>query len=113
MKAPPGERSRAPHQKPDPDTTTNSVDIVTLTADEWTRHGSPFCRWRHFDMNRRRREHAELKRRLENTRSRTTPSTFGLDDDELRRHANTLVLEHGWSVAEVVQVLDVEPAGAR
>jgi hypothetical protein len=25
-------------------------------------HGSPFCRWRHFDKNRRRREHAELKR---------------------------------------------------
>jgi hypothetical protein len=57
-------------------------------------------------MNRRRREHAKFKQ----PRPRTRPETFGLDADELRAHANRLVLEHGWSVAEVVEVLDVEPA---
>jgi hypothetical protein len=74
-------------------------------------HGSPFCRWRHFDKHRRRREHAELKR-LCDAITHFTPSTFGLEPDELRRHANTLVLEHDWTVAEVCAVLDIEPARA-
>jgi hypothetical protein len=35
------------------------------------------------------------------------PSTFGLTADELRKHANQLVGEHGWSPAEVRQMLDL------
>jgi hypothetical protein len=96
------ERSRAPQ----PGAATNlNPPSVTDADDIPLRHGSPFCRWRHFDMNRRRREQAQLKQ----PRARMHRSTFGLSDAELRRHANTLVLEHGWSVAEVVEVLDVEP----
>jgi hypothetical protein len=39
-----------------------SLDDKLTRPDEATRrHSSPFCRWRHFDMNRRRREHAEFK----------------------------------------------------
>jgi hypothetical protein len=35
------------------------------------------------------------------------PSTFGLDEETLRRHANDLVLRYGWSVDEVMTVLIV------
>ena len=73
-------------------------------------HSSPFCRWRHFDKNRRRREHAELKRLLDLSAYGQVPSTFGLGLDELRRHANDLVQVYGWSVDEVLAVLDIEPA---
>jgi hypothetical protein len=87
---------------------TKLADATTPLGTDIARHGSPFCRWRHFDCNRRRYEHAELKRLL-SPASEAEPSTFGLGADELRRHANHLVLEQGWSVAEVVQVLDVGP----
>ena len=103
--SPPTRRRRGP-QDPATDTKNLNIESITDAGDEWTRHGSPFCRWRHFDMNRRRREHAKFKQ----PRPRMLPSTFGLSEVELRRHANTLVLEHGWSVAEVVEVLDVEPS---
>jgi hypothetical protein len=43
----------------------------------------------------------------------SSPSTFSLSPDELRRHANDLVQTYGWSVQEVLAVLDIEPAGAR
>ena len=105
-KSPPTRRRRGP-QDPATDTTQPAATTLDQAVDEWTWHGSPFCRWRHFDMNRRRREHARFKQ----PRPRTLPSTFGLSERELRSHANRLVLEHGWSVAEVLEVLDVEPAG--
>ena len=34
---------------------------------------------------------------------------FGLSEDQRRRHANVLVERYGWSVAEVEQVLGVQP----
>jgi hypothetical protein len=37
------------------------------------------------------------------------PSTFGLTDAELRRHANDLHAD-GWPVEEIQLVLDIEPA---
>jgi hypothetical protein len=110
--SPLGRRIGPPPTATRPGTNLNPLS-VTDAGDIPLRHGSPFCRWRHFDMNRRRREHEFRRRRLEKTGSGLSPSTFGLSDAELRRHANMLVLKHGWSVAEVVQVLDVEPAGAR
>lgn len=42
-----------------------------------------------------------------------TPSTFGLDERELRRHANDLVQVYGWTVDEITAVLDIVPARAR
>ncbi|HEY3713873.1 MAG TPA: hypothetical protein VGL39_05035 [Jatrophihabitantaceae bacterium] len=40
------------------------------------------------------------------------PATYGLSPAELRHHANDLAAS-GWSVAEICQVLDVEPVGTR
>jgi hypothetical protein len=73
---------------------------------------SPFTYWRHFNKNRRRREHTQLKQLLNkgSAAEPLLPSTFGLEPDELRRHANDLVVRHGWTVAEVTAVLDIEPA---
>jgi hypothetical protein len=87
---------------------TGTDQTSPLRSPQTLGHGSPFCRWRHFDKNRRRREHAELRRLLA-TAVASSPSTFGLEPGELRRHANDLV-QHGWTVAEVLAVLDVEPA---
>ncbi|GAA2348802.1 hypothetical protein GCM10009854_27830 [Saccharopolyspora halophila] len=36
------------------------------------------------------------------------PSTFGLTDDELRRHANDLAAQ-GWSVDEITERLAIKP----
>jgi hypothetical protein len=72
---------------------------------------TPFQRWLRFDCNRRRREADELRRLYAWTPP--PPSDFGLTADELRRHGNTLVLELGWSVAEVRAVLDIDPAVTR
>jgi hypothetical protein len=63
-------------------------------------HGSEFCRWRHFDKNRRRREHAQLKRILE--RGGTPPD---LPVEPTRLFGNELVLVHGFSVDQARQVL--------
>ena len=69
---------------------------------------TPFQRWLRFDYNRRRREAAELRQLY--PWAPPPPSTFGLEPDQLRRHANDLVLVQGWSVAEVCAMLDIEPA---
>ena len=78
------------------------------------RHSSPFCRWRHFNMNRRRRAHLEFKDLLARLEPQTcnalhsSPADFGLTPDELRREANRLVRDYGWTIPEVCAVLDVE-----
>lgn len=64
-------------------------------------HSSPFARWRHFDRNRRRREHAELKQMFADERDsgQTEPPT---------EFANSLVLDYGFSVDQVEELLDVQ-----
>jgi hypothetical protein len=105
----PGEGERRPAGEPSGAATPTTKSSKTIRqGPESMRHGSRFSRWRHFDCNRRRREHAELVR-LCSPASEAEPSTFGLGADELRRHANHLVLEQGWSVDEVCAALDVEP----
>jgi hypothetical protein len=103
--APPGKR-----QRPGSPTETLPNDQTSpLKSPQTLGHSSPFCRWRHFDKNRRRREHAELKRLLSHAKV-ASPSTFELEPAELRAEANRLVQVYGWTVAEVCAVLDVEPA---
>jgi hypothetical protein len=114
MSSPPDAESRRPHRDTGRQQTRQSLDAkIQQVTDNERRHGTRFRHWRRFDCNRRRREHDELKRLLDHSKWNDLPSTFGLGADELRRHANRLVLEQGWSVDEVAQVLDVEPAGAR
>jgi hypothetical protein len=106
---PPEKRIGGPAPTPTPTDHTPNGPSEPQTADSITpRHASAFCRWRHFDKNRRRREHAEFKRLLATSQCiNQLPSTFGLSQDELRKHANDLVLEHGWSTFEVEAVLDI------
>jgi hypothetical protein len=92
-----------------PQQTRQSLETqATQQADIAGPRLTPFQCWLRFDCNRRRHEHSERKALY----PWTPPprSTFSLDPDELRRHANSLVLEHGWAVAEVRAVLDVDPA---
>ena len=39
----------------------------------------------------------------------TDPGTFGLGQDELRRHGNRLVIEEGWQLWEVTNRLAIKP----
>ena len=89
----------------------HDTDTIPRRPDNPRPRLTAFQYWLRFDCNRRRREHAELKRLLSNALDNAEPSTFGLEPDELRKHANNLVA-CGWSVAEVYAVLDVEPVGA-
>lgn len=100
-----------------PDATQATSSLTPVEAREHLRavaaragHGSQFCRWRHFDCNRRRREHAEFKALLAEMHPAQAPGpqTFGLEPGALRDHANSLIRDYGWTVEEVLAVLDVQ-----
>ena len=119
---PPGNVEAAPGDKDGLTDTTqlppqnlkSGSTIRGRTDNSTRRHSSPFCRWRHFNMNRRRREHLEFKDLLARLEPQTcnalhsSPADFGLTPDELRREANRLVRDYGWTIPEVCAVLDVE-----
>jgi len=62
------------------------------------------------EAERRRRLHRVADRMIGRPdREQRCPGTFGLSGAELRRHANALVVDERWSVAEVCSVLAVTP----
>jgi hypothetical protein len=118
--APPGKETGPPRSEPAPnlDTTTarpkasvaSTITDPASLAGKSARNPSPH-RVRDLGRYRRLRCIRELDQLLDEMhppKPPEPPSTFGLTEDELRRHANRLVRDYGWSTEEVLAVLDVQ-----
>jgi hypothetical protein len=105
---PPGDDRRPRQEAPPPTTTTNETKYARTSRQDSRSTHPGFCL---HDVLARRRASRQLDAVLCDLYPpvERRPSTFGLTESELRRHANDLHAD-GWHVEEIRLVLDIEPA---
>ena len=122
--SPPGKRNGPTRSEPaskaalDDDTSRVTMDsefpaTAATNPAPRRRHSSQFCRWSHFDKNRRRIAQRELDRLLAEMypQPARVPCDFGLTQDELCREARRLYAA-GWTVEEIRATLELGPVSA-
>ena|SRR5690348_13654099 len=102
----PGDDDRRPRQEPPPATTTNQTQYACPDHQSGAPDRPRFCV---VEVLRRRRFARELDSLLAELypNAPVEPSTFSLTDGELRRHGNDLHAS-GWSIEEILSLLDID-----